>query len=357
MLKPKTIIILLFSLLAGLIAVKAFSVATQKPPPVAKAKIEKKKEVQPVHAAYSGSVPKGKRVVSILVNEVSGATRALEKGDRVDVIAVADVSNTRGGKIARVVLQNVFIHDVEQSFFKKQLTDKVTRKKKTWTLQLLVSLHQAVTLASVDEATTLRLVLRNPQDETMEEGATVFYSPKTGVSPENPGFPSLPGQIRPGMRAISLQVNDSDGLCSHLTPGDRVDVLVSFKLAAFVADEGNQAVGTAGYVSSHKKSTKIFLQNIEVMATDQSGNAYADTQKAATRVTLMVTPKQAEKITVITDASKSSQIRLILRHPQDRETVVTRGELFSDQILKEKKAFRVVETIKGTKVIPGKFYE
>ncbi len=357
--KPKTLIILLFSLLIGLLAVKAFSLVTREnaTPPQVEAKAPEAKPVEPVHVSFSGSVPKGKRVVSIMVNEVSGATRALEQGDRVDVIAVTDLSGTRGGKIARVVLQNVVVHDVEQSFFKKQLTDKITRKKKNWTLQLLVNLSQAVTLASVDESAILRLVLRNPQDDSVEEATAVYYTPRTGAASQDGDPQSLPWQIHPGMRAISLPVNNSDGICDTLSPGDRVDIMVSFKLAAFVANEGNEAVGTAGYVSNHRKSSKIFLQDIEVLSTDQSGNTYEDKISPVKRVSLMVTPKQAEKIAVISDASKASEIRLILRHPKDREKIATRGELFSDQIIKDKRAYRVIDTIKGTKVHPRKFYE
>jgi Flp pilus assembly protein CpaB len=353
MFKPKTIIILVFSLLAGLLAVKAYTIATQAAP---KAKKEIKKKAPPAPKAYSGSVPKGKRVVSIKVNEVSGATRALEKGDRVDIIAVTNANGSRGGKIARVVLQNVIIHDVEQSYFNKQLTDKITRKKKTWTLQLQVHLSQAVTLASVDEAAVLRLVLRNPGDDTVEKTDTIFYSPNSGPGPAKPE-PELSGRIRPGMRAISLPVDSQDGLCRSLKAGHRVDVVVSFKLAGYAANQGNQAVGTTAVVTSHKKSSKIFLQDVEVMATDQSGNLFAEHQKPATRVTLMVTPKQAEKMAVITDASKFCQIRLILRHPNDRQKVATQGELFQDLIFKEKKAYRPIDTVRGTKVFPGKFYE
>ena len=357
MLKPRTLILILLSLLVGLIAVKTFGLITSRPAPKPKAAIEKKAP-PPVKRTYSDSVPKGRRVVSIKVDEVSGATRALEQGDRVDVIAITAVPGARGGKIARVVLQNVVIHDVEQSFFKKQITDKAVRKKKTWTLQLLVNLSQAVTLSSVDEAATLRLVLRNPGDEAIETIGSIFYSPQTGPGPAGAKPPELSARVAPGMRAISLPVDNKDGLCNSLVHGDRVDVVVSFLRAAFISKEGQKGKGDEAQYTGTEKSSRIYLQDVAVLNTEPAGNALTDAEKPVTRVTLMVSPKQAEKVAVVTDAARDCKVRLILRHPGDRKKIATRGEYFQSQLSKAKAPSRVIYIFKGArKADKSEFYE
>ena len=136
-----------------------------------------------------------------------------------------------------------------------------------------------------------------------------------------------------------------------------MDVISSFKLARFSVEGGNQAVGTAGKITGHKKSSKITLQNVMVISTDQPANPLTGTQKSSAVVSLMVTPVQAEKIALLADASKETQLRLILRNPADTDRVYTGGELFSEQILTEKQPFKVIDTIKGTKTIPRKYYE
>jgi len=40
----------------------------------------------------------------------------------------------------------------------------------------------------------------------------------------------------------------------------------------------------------------------------------------------------------------------------DRERVTTKGELLSDLFLKDKRAFRIIDVLKGSTVYPIKFY-
>lgn len=365
MLNPRTLISILFSLLMALLAVKAYSIykhASAQKQAVAVSLEKSRPAAQtlkqtPEPMTYSRAIPKGMRLVTIKVDEVSGVSRDLSKDDRVDVIAVTDLGLSGGGRVARAVLQDVIIFDVAESFFKKQLTDKALKKKKDWTVKLQVTLDQAVVLASVDESARLRLVLRNPDDTSRISAPAAAYLPGTGIVRQGETAKSLTDLIKPGMRAISLKVADSDGMCGRLTAGDRVDVISSFKLARFSAEGGNQAVGTAGKITGHKKSSKIILQNVMVISTDQPVNPLTGAQKSSAVVSLMVTPAQAEKIALLADASKETLLRLILRNPADISPVYTGGELFSEQILTEKQPFKVIDTIKGTKTIPRKYYE
>ena len=354
----KKLIIVLFSILAGLLAVKAYTMLTRPgpEPPEAGAKtiaeVQEKaiqKTAERAVQRFSQTVPKGMRIAAIRVNEVTGVARNLSPQDRVDVIAVTDINGTQGGKMARAVLQNVEIFTAETSSAK-------IKNKKDWTLQLLVTLEQAVILSSVDEAAELRLVLRNPED-TDTSGLDAFvYSPESGPVRETDLVSDFSGRVIPGMRAISLEIDNKDGICDQLRPGDRVDLIMSSKVSRFSTQGGNQAVGTKGEVHNLRKSSKILLQNVEVLATDLPfGLKYG--KKSATMVSLMVTPQQAEKIAVVMDTSKSGVLRLILRNPGDRQRILTRGEIFSDQVLKDKQSFQVIDTVRGTQVQPRKFYQ
>lgn len=364
MFNAKTLIAVLFSLLMGLVAVKAYSVFTHSRPAKEKVQETNQNPAEPERPLektepeiYSRAIPRGKRIVSLKVDEVSGVTRGLARDDLVDLIAVTELTGTGGGKIARTVLQSVRVFDVEEAFYQKQLTDPALKKKKSWTVQLLVRLDQAVVLASVDEAATLRLVMRNPEDEAVEVSNAVIFTPEAGLSREGETGPALASHILPGMRAIDLAVDDSSGICSRLRPGDRVDVIMSSRISRFTTQEGNEAVGTQAVVNNLRKSSKILLQNIQVIATDQPLNPLTGKVGSVSMVSLMVTPRQAEKLAVVSDTAKSGVIRLLLRGTDDHEQVTTRGELFSDQVLTDKRAFRVIDTIKGTKTYPRKYYD
>ncbi len=333
MLKPRTIIILLFSLLIGILAVKVFSLMTSVPrvlPAKVAATPEKRPVPPPPPPAYSDSIPKGKRVVSVMVNDVSAATRELVKGDRVDLIGVTPIDGINTGKIARPVLQNVIVHSVEATQFQKKLTDKVIRKKKEWTVQLLLDLSQAVTLASMDEAADLRLVLRHPDDQRIEDTGAVFYSSRTGAAPEDLTPFNLTGRLAQGMRAISLPANRQDGLCDTLVPGDRVDVVVSFKLSEIGKSSKQNTQGDSAPVTGKKMVSRILFHNLEVLATDQTDHSPATAPKPVTKVTLAVTPSQAERLAVATDGSFNSKIRYLLRSHGDTRTAKTKGIRFKD---------------------------
>ncbi len=367
MLNARTLIIILFSLLIALLAVRGVSLFRQNqkaptPPPATPVSQEaqapgEQPAAESAPKSISDAIPLGKRIVSIKVDEVSGITRYLKPGDRVDVIAISDLGGSKMGTIARPVVQNVRIFDVEEGFYKKLLTDKAMRKKKTWTLKLEVSLEQGIRLSSMAEPARLRLLLRNRNDSETPELKPIVFTPEHGSFYADENISDLARNITPGMRAIDLKVDNRTGICGKLKPGDRVDVIMSFKISRFATEEGNPAVGTQGVVQSMRKSSRIVIQNVQVIATDEPVGHPTQTPKPVSMVSVMVTPKQAEKMAVVIDTSKSGIVRLILRHPTDHEHIHTDGELFSDQVLTDKRAFKVIETLKGTRIYPRKFYD
>jgi pilus assembly protein CpaB len=129
----------------------------------------------------------------------------------------------------------------------------------------------------------------------------------------------LAATIPQGMRASAVKVNDVVGVAGFVTPGMRVDVLIS----------GN-APGAAN--STQGTMVRTLLQNIEVLSagTDIQRDSEGKPQQVQV-VNLLVNPEQAELLSL---ASNETHIQLVLRNPLDTRTDKTPGtamaQLFSD---------------------------
>ncbi len=109
-----------------------------------------------------------------------------------------------------------------------------------------------------------------------------------------------------GMRAVTVRVNDVVGVAGFVLPGMRVDVLI-----------------TGHPPGNNTTVTKTILQNILVLSagktlqTDSSGKPVD-----APNVTLLVTPQQAELLTL---AGNEGRIQLVLRNGGDQNIEKTQG--------------------------------
>ena len=125
--------------------------------------------------------------------------------------------------------------------------------------------------------------------------------------------------IPDGMRACAVKVDDVVGVAGFVTPGMRVDVLVS----------GNPP----GAASAQGTMTKTILQNIAVLSagTDIQKDAEGKPQQVQV-VNLLVTPEQAETLSL---ASNQLKIQLVLRNPLDTKITpvpsTAMGNLFANQ--------------------------
>jgi pilus assembly protein CpaB len=118
----------------------------------------------------------------------------------------------------------------------------------------------------------------------------------------------LPPTIAPGMRAISVKVNEVIGVAGFAVPGSRVDVLVTVR-----SDKGEPI-------------SRVVVSNVQVLTSgtnfDQQ-EARADGKPIqATVVTLAVTPADAERIAL---AGSEGKIMLALRNPFDHQPTQTAG--------------------------------
>ncbi|HEX8815512.1 MAG TPA: Flp pilus assembly protein CpaB [Terriglobales bacterium] len=117
------------------------------------------------------------------------------------------------------------------------------------------------------------------------------------VAGENAGA-GLPALIPPGMRAISVRVNDTSSVAGFVLPGTRVDVLLT----------GNPE-------GSNEPQTTTVLENVAVIANGSKleRNANGEPQLAPV-ITLLVSPEDAERLAL---ASTQGHIQLALRNPTD----------------------------------------
>src|SRR5579864_5744089 len=119
----------------------------------------------------------------------------------------------------------------------------------------------------------------------------------TKLAPENAGS-GLPSLIPPGMRAVSVRVNEVVSVAGFVGPGTRVDVLLT---------------GTPN--GSAESQTTTVLQNVAVIAAGKSleRTATGEAQNTAV-ITLLVSPDDAQRLTL---ASAEGHIQLALRNPLD----------------------------------------
>lgn len=119
----------------------------------------------------------------------------------------------------------------------------------------------------------------------------------------------LAATIPPGMRAVAVRVNEIIGVAGFVTPGMRVDVLISG-----TPPGGSGAAGTV---------SKTLLQNIEVLSAGHNiQKDSAGKPISVPVVNLLVTPEQAETLSL---ASTETKIQLVLRNPLDTDIAKTTG--------------------------------
>jgi len=119
----------------------------------------------------------------------------------------------------------------------------------------------------------------------------------------------LPPAIPPGLRAVSVRVNEVIGVAGYVLPGTHVDVV------ATVAASG----------VSTEVTSKVVLTNVQVLAAGtkiERDGSDKNKPMPVSVVTLLVNPEEAERLTL---ASTEGKIQLALRNPLDKTMPVTQG--------------------------------
>jgi pilus assembly protein CpaB len=106
--------------------------------------------------------------------------------------------------------------------------------------------------------------------------------------------PSLAALLSPGMKAVTIRVNDVNGIAGFVLPGDRVDVMLTRK-------ENKDAF------------TEVLLQGVRVLGVDQIADERTDKKAmVAKSVTLEVKIEDAQRVVL---ASTIGNLALALRSP------------------------------------------
>jgi pilus assembly protein CpaB len=153
------------------------------------------------------------------------------------------------------------------------------------------------TFSKVEDVLDRPVISNILMDEPVSEGRLAQRGSGVGLAPTIPV----------GMRAVTVRVNDVVGVAGWVLPGMRVDVLV-----------------TGEPPGGESRVTRTVLQNILVlsaganMQTDQMGKPVN-----ATSVTLLVTPLQAETLTL---SGNEGKIQLVLRNAGDQNIEKTEGQ-------------------------------
>lgn len=103
---------------------------------------------------------------------------------------------------------------------------------------------------------------------------------------------TLSALVKPGMKAVTIRVNDVEGVGGFVLPGDHVDVALTRTI-----DKGDA-------------TTEVVLQNTRVLAIDQVADERAAKATVAKSVTLEVTTLNAQKLWL---ASSVGSLSLLLR--------------------------------------------
>jgi pilus assembly protein CpaB len=131
---------------------------------------------------------------------------------------------------------------------------------------------------------------------------------------------TLSALVAPGMKAVTIRVNDVEGVGGFVLPGDRVDVVLTRQI-----DKGSA-------------TTEVVLQNTRVLAIDQSADERSAKATVAKAVTLEVGTVDAQKVWL---ASSVGSLSLLLRKAGETDSEKTRKislkDLGADVVSEEKK--------------------
>ena len=157
-------------------------------------------------------------------------------------------------------------------------------------------------IADVVSGTARRVVLT-----AIEANEPILASKITGPGQRA----TLSAAIADGMKAVTIRVNDVEGVAGFVLPGDRVDVALT--------RQNDKSAAT----------TDIVLQNIKVLAIDQTADERNDKPSVAKAVTLEVDTGSAQKLAL---AASIGTMSLMLRKAGEAAVDPTRRITLSDLI-------------------------
>jgi len=114
---------------------------------------------------------------------------------------------------------------------------------------------------------------------------------------------TLSAMLGEGMKAVTIRVNDVEGVAGFVLPGDRVDIVLTR------SGEKNNAVND------------VVIQDVRVLAVDQLADQRADKPSVVKAVTIEVDPTEGQKVAL---AASVGTLSLLLRKAGDAASTDTR---------------------------------
>lgn len=135
-------------------------------------------------------------------------------------------------------------------------------------------------------------------DKLLAEGSRVVLSPVEANEPvllaklSGPnGRATLSNLLSPGMRAVTVKTDEIAGVGGFITPGDRVDVVLT-RDAGAIEETSDNAKGASGATIT----TEIVVENAKVLTVGQGADERQTSPQIANSVTLEVTTEGAQKV-------------------------------------------------------------
>jgi pilus assembly protein CpaB len=142
----------------------------------------------------------------------------------------------------------------------------------------------------------------------IEENEPILGSKITGPGQRA----TLSAVLREGMKAVTVRVNDVEGVAGFVLPGDRVDVALTRQ---------NDKTGA---------TTDVVLQNARVLAIDQLADERTDKPSVAKAVTLEVDTASAQKLSL---SASIGSLSLMLRKAGEAKAEFTRRITTNDLMI------------------------
>ena len=122
------------------------------------------------------------------------------------------------------------------------------------------------------------------------------------------------------LRAITIRVNDVNGVAGFVLPGDHVDILLTRKPRG-----------------AKEQITDVLMQNVKVLGIDQDAAEDKDQPKVVRAVTMEVSTEQSQKLTL---AQMVGQLALALRSSTNNDPTLHRRirerDLVDDSLVKDR---------------------
>lgn len=133
-----------------------------------------------------------------------------------------------------------------------------------------------------EEFDQIRTVLRK-----VEPGELILKSKVTGFGER----PRVAAQVGEGKRAFTIAINAASGGAGLIAPGDHVDILLTRSI-------------------DRELMTSTLLQDVRIIAMDQTSDTEADHRRAARTATVEVNPRDAQTLAL---AQQTGKLSLLLR--------------------------------------------